>query len=163
MQLRLLITEECDRACEGCCNKDWDLKALPIAEDFTTYDMIMLTGGEPLLKLGELAGAIFNIRVSTDAPIVVYTAMCKNPWLFSTVLAFVDGITLTLHEHTDAHDFMRLCSFLKEDELKDKSMRLNIFKDVEVKDIPPYWKVKKDMVWEEDCPLPTNEEFMRLR
>ena len=26
--LRLLLWEECNRTCQGCCNKDWDLSSL---------------------------------------------------------------------------------------------------------------------------------------
>ena len=43
-KLRLLLFEECDRDCPGCCNRDWDLRSLPVCRDFTPYQVIMLTG-----------------------------------------------------------------------------------------------------------------------
>ena len=48
-KLRLLLFEECDRDGPGCCNRDWDLRSLPVCRDFTPYQVIMLTGGEPML------------------------------------------------------------------------------------------------------------------
>ena len=33
-KLRLLLFEECDRDCPGCCNRDWDLRSLPVCRDF---------------------------------------------------------------------------------------------------------------------------------
>ena len=49
-KLRLLITEKCNRKCEGCCNLDWDLQNLPVCTSFKGYDEILLTGGEPQLE-----------------------------------------------------------------------------------------------------------------
>lgn len=47
-KLRLLLHEECNRNCKGCCNKDWDLNALEIEDDFTDYDEILITGGRAI-------------------------------------------------------------------------------------------------------------------
>lgn len=33
-KLRLLLFEECDRDCPGCCNRDWDLRSFPVCRDF---------------------------------------------------------------------------------------------------------------------------------
>ena len=48
-KLRLLLLDDCNRNCPGCCNRDWDLQALPLCQDYTPYRLIMLTGGEPML------------------------------------------------------------------------------------------------------------------
>lgn len=48
-KLRLLFTKDCNRDCPGCCNKDWDLDHLPVCADFKPYDLVMITGGEPML------------------------------------------------------------------------------------------------------------------
>ena len=67
-KLRLLLFEECGRNCPGCCNRDWDLQALPVCQDFTPYQIIMLTGGEPMLHPEIIHSAVTEIRRQTKAP-----------------------------------------------------------------------------------------------
>jgi hypothetical protein len=160
--LRLLVTENCNRNCPGCCNKDWNLKALPVVRDFTGYRLIMLTGGEPLTVPFVLKSVISDIRKVVDTPIVIYTAMMHKISLFHELLSYIDGVTLTIHEPEDIPDFMRLCDSLTPAMLAGKSMRLNIFKGCTPDFIPSYWKVRADMEWMKDCPLPENEVFMQL-
>lgn len=162
-KLRLLLFTQCNRNCAGCCNKDWDLKNLPVARDFTGYEIIMLTGGEPLLRPFVIVNTVADIRRQTNCPIVVYTAMVNNPNLFAGILSIVDGITLTLHEQKDVEDFKKLCEVLTGDIVKDKSLRLNIFKGIEIDNIPEYWQVKDGIEWIENCPLPQDEEFKRIK
>lgn len=47
--MHLLITDKCDRDCKWCCNKQYDVKGIPIAskEEFESVDTVCLTGGEP--------------------------------------------------------------------------------------------------------------------
>lgn len=51
-KLCLFLFEECHRNCDGCFNKDRDIKNLPLCNDFKDYDLIMLTDGEPMLHPG---------------------------------------------------------------------------------------------------------------
>ena len=67
-KLRLLLLEECNRTCEGCCNKDWDINKLETENSFDQYSLIMITGGEPLLVPVTLMLAISDIRDQTEAP-----------------------------------------------------------------------------------------------
>ncbi len=73
LKLRLLLFEECRRNCPGCCNWDWDLKALPACRDYTPYRLIMLTRGEPMLHPEVIRSDVAAIRAQTDAPIYLYT------------------------------------------------------------------------------------------
>ena len=73
----------------------------------------------------------------------------------------VDGVTLTLHTQGDVAGFYRLNEKLLTARLEPKSLRLNVFKGIKV-DVPIYWQVKWDIVWLKNCPLPSNEVFMRL-
>lgn len=163
LQLRLLLFEDCNRRCAGCCNKDWDLSALPVVDGYADYDLIMLTGGEPLLRPDIIRDTVKDIRSQTDAKIIVYTAMAYHLSTFLGCLRIVDGITLTLHTQPDAADFTRLCTFyLAPHHVAGKSMRLNVFKGVTCAGIPAYWQVKKDIEWIKNCPLPEGEVFKRL-
>lgn len=169
--LRLLFTPKCNRSCEGCCNKQWDLDTLEQVEHFN-YEEIILTGGEPLLYVKELIGVIRVIRRISSAKIYVYTAMLpsSNNKALYEIMPYVDGITLTLHEQIDSDRFNHVLYSLENDpnvirDFSDKSLRLNVFSGIKVssyfKSIS-LWKIKDEIEWIKDCPLPVNEEFRRL-
>lgn len=161
-QLRLLLFPECDRACSWCCNKDWDLSALPKITDYRGYDIIMLTGGEPLLNPDLVINTIMDIREQNpDAWVYVYTAKTDDPELLEEILCFADGITLTLHEKEDGRRFQKISEYLY-DYTDHCSLRLNVFAGIEVHGSTDGWNVKSGIKWIKDCPLPVNEVFGRL-
>ncbi len=167
-KLRLLLFEDCDRSCEGCCNKQWDLDKVPVAEYYTGYDEVLLTGGEPMLSpVMVVSTALLVRRQNPTCKIYMYTAKSKRALDIIAMLNVLDGITLTLHTQEDLFGFMKLNDWLcmMRETLRDKSFRLNVFKGVVVDhhhiDLS-MWSVKDDIEWIEDCPLPTNEEFRRV-
>ena len=161
--LRLLLFSACNRNCDQCCNKDWDLAALPVERDFTKYDEILLTGGEPMLSPRRIYEAVEAIRAqNTTAKIYLYTAMVR-PVLVGLLLENLDGVTLTLHEQSDVT--LAFLEFLKwAPRTGNKSLRLNIFAGVTLPENADLrdWQVKKDIVWIPQCPLPINETFARI-
>jgi organic radical activating enzyme len=163
MKLRLLLFPDCNRKCKGCCNKDWDLENLPICRDFTPYDLIMLTGGEPMLAPDIIKHTIRRIRKQNNCPVVLYTAKCDTiPALFD-VLTLVDGLTLTLHTKRDVEPFGLFNKRLTDDNTQNKSLRLNVFHNVSLDNFDlSRWIVKSGIKWIKDCPLPTDEVFMRI-
>lgn len=160
MKLRLLLHEKCLRNCAGCCNKDFDLKALPECTDFRNYDLIMLTGGEPMLKTELIFEAVFNIRRQTKTPIILYTA---ETYGLPRMLKIVDGVTLTLHEPKDIICFNFFDHHLPASVFETKSMRLNVFKEAGTVTTKNPWKIKDNIEWIENCPLPKDEVFMRYK
>ncbi len=162
-KLRLLLFEECDRNCPGCCNKDWDLSKLPKVKSYKEYDIISLTGGEPLLNSYLVIEIAAKIKKNSEALVYLYTAKSEPTYVFTTILYCVDGICLTLHEQTDVPQFLILNDSLDQILLNEKSMRLNIFKGIDIgKNDLSKWKVKRDIEWIKNCPLPEDEVFMRL-
>lgn len=189
-KLRLLFTEKCNRNCEECCNKGYDLEKLPKVTHFN-YDEILITGGEPLLFLDELKGFIKAVRIISSAKIIIYTSLV-NSWTapFSNsgyfwktndsifkIIKFVDGITLTLHSQQDSKNFADLLYIIeissksnnKNDAyniFKTKSLRLNVFKGIELPENFPMalglWKIKDNIEWVKNCPLPNDEEFLKI-
>jgi organic radical activating enzyme len=162
--LRLLLFSACTRDCDLCCNKDWDLDALPIERDFTSYDEVLLTGGEPMLSPRRIREATARIRTQTARPrVYLYTAMVHRE-LFALLEECLDGVTLTLHEQSDvtllAREFLRVAPTV----VPSKSLRLNVFEGVALPDDLDLmgWVVKRDMVWLPNCPLPANETFCRI-
>lgn len=149
--LRLLLLSACNRACPGCCNKQWDIATLPVVRDFRGYNMVILTGGEPMLNPSLVVGVTHHIRCQTTAPIILYTA---KPEGLPLVMPYLDGVTVTLHEQADVAPFLALPKL-------HGSLRVNVFAGVEVGDVPG-WQAKRNIEWIEDCPLPKDEVFMRL-
>ena len=147
----------------GCCNKQFDLGNLPQPTHFD-YDQIIITGGEPLLYLEQVVGFIKAIRLVSTAKIIVYTAVVNPNDLFY-LLKYVDGITLTLHTRKDWYKFKdnEFRRLFPPEIVGNKSLRLNIFKEAnaDISQISSVWKVKHDIEWIEDCPLPENEVLMK--
>jgi len=167
-KLRLLLFEECGRNCEKCCNKFWDLTAIPICTSYADYDEIMLTGGEPMLRPGLVRQTITEIREeNTQTKIYMYTALCINVYWIQYLLELLDGINLTIHTNnlTDIEDFVTLNNFLHPSMKERKSLHLNLFEGVKLpKDINlEGWKVRDEIKWRTDCPLPKDEVLMRLK
>lgn len=161
-KLRLVLSSKCHRDCEGCCNKDWDLEALPTVATFKGYDLVMFTGGEPMLTPKKIINTAIRVREESDAPIYLYTAYVNNPTEALNVLQWLDGITLTLHEQEDVSSFVTFNIILLQSNIR-KSFRLNVFKGIDISEInTDLWKVKKDIEWIKNSPLPENEIIMRL-
>lgn len=162
-KLRLLLFENCNRKCEGCCNKYWDLASLPVCTDFSGYDTIMLTGGEPMLDPYKVWRTVCRIRYSNlQAAIYLYTAKVDDTPKSLFLLSMLDGMTVTLHEQSDLEPWKWFAQSLDTVD-RAKSLRLNVFAEVELGDADTCgWDVRDSMVWDTDCPLPDNEVLMRL-
>ena len=161
-KLRLLITDKCNRSCPGCCNKGYDLAALPVCKDFGyRWDEVCLTGGEPMLDPHGVIHAVCLFPAQTR--IFLYTAKVDDLPATLEVMDVLDGLTLTLHTQDDVAPFLALNEALGL-EYRHLSLRLNVFKGIVVpEDVDiSQWKVKDNMVWVKDCPLPKDEVFMRL-
>jgi organic radical activating enzyme len=139
------------------------LKALPQTriDDLREANMIILTGGEPMLYPEKLMYAIIGVRLYTSAPIYVYTAKVDN-LAAMRVLMMADGMTLTLHTQGDVEPFLAFAEQVRF--IKGKSLRLNVIEGIDLTSEPEGWIIKKNIKWRDDgeCPLPPNERFMRL-
>lgn len=161
-KLRLLVTDKCNRACPGCCNKGYDLAALPVLDTYLGWDEVNITGGEPMLDPDATMGVI---SLFPWTRVFVYTAKVDDLQATLDVLELADGMTLTLHTQEDVAPFLVLNKAL-DTELCDEqlSLRLNVFEGVKIPEEVNIdkWKVKAHMAWIKDCPLPKDEVFMRL-
>ncbi len=172
-KLRLLLWPDCGKSCPGCCNKDWDLTALPIATNLIPFSEIILTGGEPMLYPDLLQRVIGEIQATTHSPkIFLYTANTKNYNKLIDILTVINGVTITLHDPEDVTDFIRLIEEMNKINeinshwLDDKSLRLHVFEDVDASaieniNLSDIWNIKGNIRWIENCPLPADEVFMR--
>jgi hypothetical protein len=163
-KLRLVMFEACNRDCAGCCNNDWDLNGLDVCDGFEGYDMIMLTGGEPMLKPMMIMQICNEIRESgSAADIILYTAKSRRTLDLIAMLLWVDGITLTLHEQYDVDAFIQLQRGMSGLDVSKYQLRLNVFSNVYIEGVDTTgWKVKDGIEWIKDCPLPEGEVIQRL-
>jgi len=164
--LRLVMLEECNRTCEGCCNNDWDLEGLQVVDSFSGYDEILITGGEPMLYPEKVIDLCNEIAFYSDEypSVILYTAKTKRPLDLIAVLAVLDGVTITLHEQYDVEPF-NVFNLLSEKLGAGigRSLRLNVFSGIDISTCNlEGWDVKEDIEWIKDCPLPENETIKRL-
>jgi pyruvate-formate lyase-activating enzyme len=166
-KIRLLLWEKCNRSCDGCCNKGFDLVNLTNAtiDDIRDCDEIYLTGGEPMLYPDVVLSYIRFIReASPKTKICVYTADVSNIEMSKVILEETDGMTVTLHKTEDIFSFVEFALTVM-DITKNRSCRLNVFKNVNFDLVPKFlgWKVKQNIEWIPDCPLPKDEVFLKAK
>lgn len=164
---RLIVTYECQRNCAGCCNKNWRGKpptVLKNIDQLIWYDEVCITGGEPVLFPTYAANLILDIKyLSRQTKVYVYTAAVEHPKELGLVTRVSDGICLTIHTQKDMDVFEAGVYKASVFNLFGKSMRLNIFKGVAARaKWFTGWKVKTDLEWRKDCPLPEGEELFVL-
>jgi len=99
--------------------------------------------------------------------LILYTAQASQRDNIESLLNYYDGITVTLHTQEDVDDFRRLNFWLQRRKrwIKDnnKTLRLNVFKGVDVyMQDASLWKIKDNIEWIPDCPLPANESIAKL-
>ena len=163
MKLRLLLFSACNRRCEGCCNKQWDLDELPVLDMDTIgqYDEVILTGGEPMLNPRMVREIAYGVPLGTK--VFFYTAKTDDLDALCGTMLCTDGVTVTLHEQADVDPFLLLVERTRGSHYQRLSLRVNVFKGVRL----PYlylhkWNIKDEIEWIPNCPLPTDEVFMRL-
>ena len=169
--LRLITTYDCPRNCVGCCNKQDPFKPEAVQtwdQNLLDIEMVILSGGEPLMyPFSTLTLAEFIRMEKPDVKLILYTAKVDEPDMIENCLNFFDGITITLHEQADVDDFRKLNFQLlgRRTWLLDnnKSLRLNVFKGVDFSLVnDSLWKIKDNIEWIADCPLPNGEELFKL-
>lgn len=175
MKYRVLMTPECHRSCKGCCNKDWDLSALPVltVEHLTRPGVseILLTGGEPFLVPGQTRQLLTHAAHCQIPKRIVYTTWPGFEEYDRAIAYGATGFTITLHTKQDAINLERLLFFplLRQHTLHRMiSVRINVFRNIElsrdIKESLPkdgMWEIREGMRWKKNCPLPEDEVFLR--
>jgi MoaA/NifB/PqqE/SkfB family radical SAM enzyme len=167
--LRLLVTEICNRRCEGCCNQFWDLESLPVfsLDCLNSFDQLIITGGEPMLIPDICESlAVLSRSINPDICIYLYTAKTKPIENLINILPMLDGICITIHDISDLIPFLDFNEWIVRNGIyTEKSLRLNIFSE-EVKRLqinyPSMWIIK-DKKWIPHQHLNEHEVFMRLK
>lgn len=175
MKARVIVTLECNRNCENCCNTSdsfLDHKVLTDIHDLLKYEEIIITGGEPMLITNELICFVDRLRffLRYSGKIYIYTALYNRRLLsgYWYLLQKIDGIHFTIHhEATDqeVQELKQLSHVLADLNNGDKSFRLSIdsrlFDRYDFSNIDfSGWSVVRRMKWQVNCMLPEDEELL---
>ena len=156
---RIVMTFKCNRDCKGCCNKIMNFEhTLAKVEEIKNYQKVFITGGEPMLYPDKLIEIIRILRKNGNKRILLYTAWPYPKEDFLRVLKELDGVTLTLHAHTDRYMF--LDNGYDKMKFPGKEMRLKAF-SVKNFNVEGDWKVIPTK-WISDCPMPPEEDLFVL-
>ena len=164
-KLRLLITDQCNRNCPKCCNKGFDLKALPIADPThlfnTHYDEVSLTGGEPLLVPTVTVSVASLLKTKPFPPkVYLYTAWVEDASAYYMVMPFVDGVTVAIRSLRDSLKFQTIAHHYKS-VFAGKHNRIKVFaKNLTHMPEATHFTIET-AEWIDNCPLPEDEVFMR--
>jgi len=108
--IHLLVTDKCDRNCPFCCNKQYDLDAIPVVSDdeMKIAKRIFLTGGEPF-SYTDPCKIARSIKEKYNVEIYVYTnAEPLEKYLLTNDLYGIDGLTISIKSKDDERSFERI-------------------------------------------------------
>jgi organic radical activating enzyme len=169
---RVILNYDCERNCHYCVNnfswvKDRTVN-IPGISALKDFDIVCLTGGEPMLYAENLPLLIDRLRrQNPQQKIYLYTALHVPIWT-KKIAELVDGIHFTLHSgatQTDIVAFQAAQTIMGE--FPKKSFRLYISPEIEHSIVlfPNVWKRVEVKEWmnEDECTLPENETLFYLQ
>jgi organic radical activating enzyme len=176
MKARVMVTLNCNRKCDGCCNKGPVFNLHQVAENLDEIlkaDEIMITGGEPMLLPIKVFEFIKMLRYHRQYKGKIYLYSAYYPSTdrekehFWYCADLCDGVHFTLHAEAtdrDVADLKRLSEDLGEWDKKHRSFRLAIdkrlYEKFDFSNIDfTFWDVVRKLVWMTDCPLPKDEKL----
>jgi hypothetical protein len=172
---RVLITKKCDRDCDGCCNKSSILDSMKDITDLQIlqeYQVIMITGGEPILVPEKLMDLLhwLDEHMEHTTPIYLYSARYDRK-IYEKIMSLINGLHFTLHAEAndeDIADLKALSLFLKGYGRHHQSLRLaidtRVYSRYDLSNIDlSAWSVVRKMTWLKDAPLPAGEELLYMK
>jgi len=110
--LHLLVTSLCDRDCEYCCNKQYNLNDIPYVteEELDSVEHVYITGGEPFqfTRPEEIARKLKREHTNINR-VVVYTNAMELVGVLMlyghNVLSHLDGLNISIKTPIDKKAF----------------------------------------------------------
>ena len=166
---RVIVTKRCVRKCPYCVNNHPEIKAqmepLQDVEQLERFQTVCLTGGEPFLAPKATLRLIKELRAQNPTQkIYVYASIFEMTKEQLRILALVDGLHYTIHQHPTSDDQEMLDTLqliLMGYRKRGKSFRLALSPDIfsSIRIMPSAWNDIRVKEWLDDCPLPENEEL----
>ena len=168
---RVILTEECNRGCVGCCNSHpVNVSAagtVRLPHDMAAYEDVVLTGGEPMIVYPAVtlywASVLKAIGVQR---VYVYLSNFRDIDDINALLPWVDGITYTLHAAAFWYDANNFAAFqIAAAAVPHLSFRLSIHPRYPfvVPLRPEVWSRVQLLNWTTDCPAPEHEDLFIRR
>jgi len=176
---RVIITRECRRQCEYCCDNPANpvvqqAKRITSLQEIAGYDQYVLTGGEPMLNWAQTRRIITKARMISigKLSVILYTAWWPEAAEGNDaieVLKGIEGFTYTLHHpftQGDALALQRVSVALQR--VRVPSTRLVVHPTIDIvgRFGTSLWNTG---LWDEirtmqikpadDCPIGANEEL----
>ena len=167
---RLIMTYSCGRNCGYCCNKYKSMqritKLITKVKEIKDYDIVCITGGEPLLFPYEVKKLIKKLRQQNPSVVIyLYTTIFRKH--MEEIIPLVNGIHYTLHENVSKRDLEQFKLFQQTiKSYLNKSFRLYVYptNSVQIPIIPNRWKRIEIKQWisETELYLPKDETLFYL-
>jgi organic radical activating enzyme len=181
MKARVIITLDCPRNCENCCNKEnvfYQHKLLENKEKLLKYDVIMITGGEPMLIPDYVFRFVLWLKNENyKGKIYLYTALYNISLYaaYDSLLTLIDGIHFTVHYEATDKEIKELKELSENvithtwDFSKPRCQSYRLAIDSRLYDKYDFsninfsqWSVIRKMHWMKECPLPKGEELFLM-
>ena len=173
-QARVLITKLCHRNCPNCCSKYTSIVKDAIesnnTKDFKKYDVVMITGGEPMLFPDKVITFTRALKKQNpNVKVFLYTALYTKR--LREVMEVVDGVHFTIHAEAtkqDIEDFQLFQGIANTFKLGGYTKSFRLYCDpnclIPFTLYPWLWKRMEIKPWimEGDCKLPDNEDLYVL-
>lgn len=161
----IMVTSLCDRDCQYCCNKQYDLTSIPYItnEELDQMKHIYITGGEPFVYSNPCEIAMnLKLRHKNIESIIVYTNALELEYYLSKGgrIFCINGVTVSIKNSCDEHAFKNKISHNPEI-LRLPSNRLYVFPGFEDVECPPqFTKIKRE--WQKNFVPAPNCIFRKL-
>jgi hypothetical protein len=166
---RVIVTMKCNRGCKYCANKSKNIiKPTPLSDlkKLLDYDVVCLTGGEPLLDAQKVI-AVSHYLKKWKPTIKIFMYSSIQTVDLPIVLQYLDGVLYTIHDEYTGQDITQFSLAQHDFQLyPDKSFRLALSPRIttEMHIIPNIWKEIKIKKWfYDDCIVPVHEDFFILK
>ncbi len=162
-----MVTPLCNRNCEYCCNKQYDLNDIPVITDneLKNAHTLLLTGGEPFAYTNPSAIAkyyksrypnIKNVYVYGNA--VEFEKFINQFYGVNNMLKGIDGVSISIKNIADLYSFMSIVRNTFVSTLN--SNRLYVFKNLVPRDIGNFDIIHRE--WQEEFKPANDSIFRRL-
>ena len=164
--IHLMITNECNRNCPDCCNKQYNLSEVEIitTEELSEAETIFITGGEPFICSLDPCGVAVAIKEKYPniKKVMVYSNAFELALYLKTggKIRGIDGITISIKNKFDKDAFENVICKNKAI-LNLESNWLYTFPGFENTKCPKSF-VKKMRFWQKEFKPATDSIFRRL-
>lgn len=103
---RVLVTTQCNLKCSYCCNKIPEIQksfSMTTMDEFVErakeYDVVNISGGEPLLSEDKLTRLVEDLYTHSNAKIYLYTNGTVLPKSNSRIYRILNGVSIGVHNN----------------------------------------------------------------